>query len=265
MMAALAGSRLASILPTLLALSFARSAGTVSRTRAIRTACKAAVACLRRERGHAGRLDLPVQRRVEVPEGLVVRAVPGSRRVEHGDHQPGVSAADPARGLDVLGGRLRLAHHGHEAEPVDVDADGDHVGREDDIEGLRIWMPDIHPAQVVGDVTRWLPAGQLDAMLDLPPVACVPAAEELEAVIDVVLDLHPGTAEDAQAVEVADQGPVRVLDRGRAVEFRHGLQERGVGADQQGGLAGAGAMTPTYRRVPFSAGGPRRRRTSQSR
>src|ERR1035438_7726364 len=98
--------------------------------------------CLRREWGYAARLDLPIQRRMEIPEGLIVRAIPGSRGVEHGDHQPWVSSANPAGGLDVFGSGLRLAHHSHEAQPVDIYSDGDHVGSEDDIEGRRIWMPD---------------------------------------------------------------------------------------------------------------------------
>ena len=169
-----------------------------------------------------------------------MRAVPGFRGVEHGDHQAGVASADAAGGLDVLRGRLGLAHHGHEAQPIDIHADRDHVGGEDDIEGLRIWVPDVHPAQVVGDVAGWLSAGQLDPVLDLPPVAHMPAAEEVEAVVDVVLDLHPGAAQDPQAVEVADQGPVGVLDAGGAVEFRHSLQDRRVGADEERRLAGAG-------------------------
>ena len=65
-------------------------------------------------------------------------AVPGLRGVEHGDDQAGIAPADAARGLDVLGGRLRLAHHRHEAQAVDVHADRDHVGGEDDVERLRV-------------------------------------------------------------------------------------------------------------------------------
>ena len=45
------------------------------------------------------------------------------------------------------------------------------------------------------------------------------AAEQLEAVVDVVLDLHPRAAQDPQAVEVADQGPVGILDGVGALEF----------------------------------------------
>ena len=80
-MAALAGSRLASILPTLLALSFAPQRRHRQPGQGDQDGVQGAGSRLRRERGHAARLDLPVERRMEVPEGLVVRAVPGLRRV----------------------------------------------------------------------------------------------------------------------------------------------------------------------------------------
>ena len=64
----------------------------------------------KRERRHAGRLDVPVERGVVRQEGLVVRAVARLRRGEERDDEPGTCAsADAAGRLDVLGRRLRLA------------------------------------------------------------------------------------------------------------------------------------------------------------
>ena len=43
---------------------------------------------------------------------------------------------------------------------------------------------------------------------------CSSAREQIDPFLDVVLYLHPRAGEHAQAVEVADQRPVRVLDPG---------------------------------------------------
>ena len=99
-----------------------------------------AVARARAENGVTlRRLDLPVEAR----SGSAMKrsrsgSGPGSGRVEQRDDEARVLPADAARCLDVLGGRLRLAHHHHQPEPVDVDADRDHVRREDDVEGIAV-------------------------------------------------------------------------------------------------------------------------------
>ena len=73
-----------------------------------------------------------------VPEALVVGAVPRLVDVEqrHDEPRPLVVATDAARGLDVLGVRLRLAEHDHQPEPRDVEADRDHVGRDRAVHAL---------------------------------------------------------------------------------------------------------------------------------
>ena len=71
------------------------------------------------------------------------------------------------------------------------------------------------------------------------------AGEQLDPVVDVVLHLHAGAAEHPEAVEVADERPVRVLELvGATSSSSAPLQQRGVGPDQQRGLAVPGAMTP---------------------
>ena len=79
-------------------------------------------------------LDVLVEGGVVVLEALVVGEVAGPGPVEDGADEAGRAAADPARGLDVLGGGLGLAGDDHEPEAADVHAHGDHVGREEHVE-----------------------------------------------------------------------------------------------------------------------------------
>ena len=90
----------------------------------------------RGEGGDAGRFDGAVEALVEGLEALEVRAVAGLVHVEQRHHQAGagVGAADAARGLDVLGGGLGLPEHHHQPQALDVEADGDHVGGERDVD-----------------------------------------------------------------------------------------------------------------------------------
>jgi hypothetical protein len=69
---------------------------------------------------------------VVVPEALVVGTVPWLVDVEKCDNEPGslIYATNTARGLDVLGSRLRLTEHDHQPQTRDVEAHGDHVCRD---------------------------------------------------------------------------------------------------------------------------------------
>src|SRR5262249_45059855 len=100
------------------------------------------VASSRRKRRERGRFDESVERGGIAAESFVVADGAGTGPVGNGDDEAGRLAADPACGLDVLGRGLRLSVHDHESEAVDVDADGDHVAREKDIDripaGLRL-------------------------------------------------------------------------------------------------------------------------------
>ena len=91
-----------------------------------------------RERRHAGRLDPAVEGLVVGDEALVVRAIPRLVDVEqrHDEARALVVAAHAARRLDVLGASSSAGpQHHHEAEPLDVDADGDHVAGERHVHG----------------------------------------------------------------------------------------------------------------------------------
>ena len=45
-------------------------------------------------------------------------------------------STDPAGRLDILSGGLRLALHHHETEATDIEANGNHVGRERDVHAV---------------------------------------------------------------------------------------------------------------------------------
>jgi hypothetical protein len=108
----------------------------------------------RGEGGDAGGLDGAVEALVPGGEALEVRAVARAVDVEEGDDQAGalVVAADAAGRLDVLGGGLGLAEHDHEAEAGDVEADGDHVGGEGDVDALLIGEAEAEAALGLGDL-----------------------------------------------------------------------------------------------------------------
>ena len=127
---------------------------------------QATVERARRERGDRERLDVLVEARVVVLEALVVREVARARPVVDRADDAGRCATDTARRLDVLGRRLRLAGDDHQAEPPDVDADGDHVRREQDVDraprSLRVALAaalcldrvehQLHRVELLGDV-----------------------------------------------------------------------------------------------------------------
>ena len=99
---------------------------------------EAAVERARREWRDARHLDGAVEGLVVVPEAFVVGTVARLVDVEerHDKPRPLVVSADAARGLDVLGVRLRLAEDDHQPEPRDVEADRDHVRRDGAVHAL---------------------------------------------------------------------------------------------------------------------------------
>ena len=107
-----------------------------------------------------------------------------------------------------------------------------------------------------GIVGRGLAAGQLDPRVRIERAVARSPRDQLEPVGDVVLDLHPGAAEHAQAVEVADERPVRVSRRRRGLELvaRDWSSAAYVRIISVAWLA-PGAISPTYRRVPLRLGG----------
>src|SRR5215218_1094582 len=79
-----------------------------------------------------------VERSVEVSEALVMQPVPRLVDVQQSDNEPRLLGltADAARGLNVLGGCLRLTLDKHEAKPADVEADRDHISSERDVDAV---------------------------------------------------------------------------------------------------------------------------------
>ena len=86
----------------------------------------------RRERGDGRGFDRTVERLVVVAEALVVRTVPRLVDVEQRDDETGLFgiATHAAGGLNVLRVGLGLPVDHHQAEPGNVKAHGDHVGRQ---------------------------------------------------------------------------------------------------------------------------------------
>ena len=81
-------------------------------------------------------------------------------------------------------------------------------------------MGSLHPLQMARDLARRFAAGQLDARIRVERARISPSpAISCEPVGDVVLNLHAGAAEDAEAVEVADERPVRIPCLVAAVEL----------------------------------------------
>lgn len=176
---------------------------------------------------------------MEVQKILVVRTVSRTGRVEHDGHQSRVPSTDPTCGLDVLGGRLRLTHHGHQSQPVHVDADGDHVGGEKDIHGLVVRQPPLDLLETGRDLAGVGTTGQLGLFLDLPPFDAVPVREVLQIRLDIVVDLEFGRGQQPEAVEVPDERPVGVAYFIGRVGPHRLVQKRRIGTDEQRGLARA--------------------------
>ena len=141
-----------------------------------------------------------------------MRAVARARGVVERDDQPGVAPTDAARRLDVLGGRLRLAHHDHQpSRSMSTPTEIMFVARITSRASSSGWQTLHAASRCAGMSRRWLAAGQLDPLRRVDRPGSAVTAMQLKPVADVVLHLHAGAAEDAQAVEVADERPVRVL------------------------------------------------------
>ena len=138
--------------------------------------------------------------------------------------KPGHVTTDAARGLDVLGRALGLTGHHHQPEPLHVDADGDHVGGEHDVDrtsdsvlsgpsareaveppsGSRIsGMSELDPREVSSSIVPYVSVARAQ-------VARLAASSRGRRVSHVVIDQSPHATELAQRVEVADQRHPRV-------------------------------------------------------
>ncbi len=78
-----------------------------------------------------------------------------------------------------------------------------------------------------GSRPRIRATGQLDRCSSIDAAAVQRLPSKFDAILDVVLHLHPCAPEHAQAVEVAEQGPVRVRHRTSAAGLRRRALEQG--------------------------------------
>ena len=176
---------------------------------------------------HAGGLHVAVERLVEEPEPLVVRAVARAIDVEDRDDQTRlVRATSHPRGrLDVFGRHLRLGKDGHQAKPGDIEADRDHVRGQRHIDPAGFIERTIQGVLGRGDLVRAVSRGELlDLVTHFPirerrigivqaltfPVLGQPAGQ-------LVFDQSPGAAQLAKAAEIAEHRHVGI---GGIVEIR---------------------------------------------
>lgn len=117
---------------------------------------------------------------------------------------------DPARRLDVLCHRLRLAVDKHQAESRDIDTHTEHAGREDDIQRAVGACGRRQEIQHLPDLLL-RPAGRelLDRSGIARNLASCPS-QKAKGVINVVLHQYQRAAQFAQRVEIRHQRPVRV-------------------------------------------------------
>ena len=217
-----------------------------------------------RKRCHTRRLDEPVEALVIGGEALVMRSIARLVHVEagHDEARPPRLPSYPARRLDVLARRLGLAGDDHQPEPVDVDADRDHVAREENVD---VAFAPVGPREAgfrLRHPSRGLAARELDRLhLDEPiPEPRMPSGEtDGPLVLDrsragthLVLDEPPHPPELSQAVEVPGErhvGVGRLIFRTlRVVDLVRRRQKSHVGAAQDvlhRAQHSQGAATPT--------------------
>ena len=99
---------------------------------------KSSIQGARRPGRYAGSLDSSVECPMEVSKALIVGSVARLMQIQYSyDETTSIMVtAYAARRLNVFGGRFRLALNEHQAETRDIQTNGDHVGRERNIDGL---------------------------------------------------------------------------------------------------------------------------------
>ncbi len=121
-------------------------------------------------------------------ELLPVGEVAGPSPIRQGEHDTGclvMVTADTGGRLDVLGGGLRLADHDHHPESRHVDADGDHVGGEHQIDAL-VLKPE--PGLALVGLLDPEPMGLEQLVEDVPEIGSADTGCELD---DLGLPPHP--------------------------------------------------------------------------
>jgi hypothetical protein len=146
-----------------------------------------------------------------------MRAVARLVHVQQRDDEPRPLRVAAGR-LDVLGRGLRLVEDNHEAEPGDVQADRDHVGRDRDVDVLVVVerlgeaalrfgdLPGVHARRELDDIVRDRSIRERSLLLACP----LPLRVSGQPRPYFVLDDPAAAAQLAQAVEVANKRHVRV-------------------------------------------------------
>ena len=167
----------------------------------------------RRPRGHARGFDCPIEAGVELAERFVMEPVARFLHVEQRENKARLVrlASDAARRLDVFGRGLGLALNHHEAEARNIEAYGNHVGRQRYVDAERVArilrQAFFRRRDVVGALARRqlkdLPQAAISERLvrGRDPPALVPIGRELSH--HFVFDDPPRAAELPQGVEVA--------------------------------------------------------------
>src|SRR5262245_37307902 len=92
-----------------------------------------------------------------------MRAIPWPMNVEkrHDQPWPRIVSTHTTGRLNILGGHLRLAENDHESEAGDVEANGDHVGGERDVNSIPFVNAQREAAFCACDAVRTLSRSQL--------------------------------------------------------------------------------------------------------
>src|SRR5699024_9545772 len=108
-------------------------------------------------------------------------------------------SAHPASSLDVFGARWWLPHHRHEAEPVHIEADGDHVRGQDNIERFAFGgYSTFGELGRLGHVVARAPAREvLRPRVDLSRrLEAAPSCKQAQALPHITTDLQVGGPEN---------------------------------------------------------------------
>src|SRR5699024_5231837 len=108
-------------------------------------------------------------------------------------------SAHPASSLDVFGARWWLPHHRHEAEPVQIEADGDHVRGQANIEGFAFGGEStIEELESLGHLAARAPAREfLRPRVDHSRrLEAAPSCKQAQALPHIITDLQVGGPEN---------------------------------------------------------------------
>src|SRR5579884_105643 len=139
---------------------------------------------------------------------FIVRDVAWTRPVIHRHDKPWClrPPPNPAGGLNIFRAGFRLPVDHHQPQPVDVDAHGNHIRRQQNIDGLRLTGGNFQLFENLWNLRGSNSARQFTVfILDFSRLPTAPFGKIFYALDDVVFNQPERTTEFAQAVKVADQ------------------------------------------------------------